>query len=111
MLPSQPIELSYGQWKKISLAGQNGTAWMNEVGNDGSSRVMIAHTESVQTAGTPLGDNIPWASAVNLNKNVGYQLSEDGIVSPVFSADNANDIYYATLLDVGEDCKIIVDFT
>ena len=103
-----PKTITYGFWKKLSLAGQNGKAWMKEVGPDGTSKLVIAHTNTTQTP----TDDIPVGVAVNLNINIGYTLPNSGNPkeSEELAADNANDIYYATLRDINETCKIIVDF-
>jgi len=100
--------ITNGQWKKISLAGQNGKAWMKSVGNDGSSKVVIAHTPTAQTP----TDDIPVGAAADLNIEIGYVLPQSGNPkeSEILSADNASDIYYATLRDVGETCIITTDF-
>ena len=106
------LTITNGQWKKLSNAGQNGKAWMKTVGSDGSSRVIISHTPTAQTAGSPIGDNIPVGSAINLDAGTGYilPLNGDPLLSDILAADNSSDIYYATLLDAGETCEIIVDF-
>lgn len=99
------------EWKKISLAGKNGKAWLKD-SVDGRAKIVIAHTDTAQTAGSPVGDNIPLGSALDLDIDIAYTLPETGDPkdSEVLSADNGNDIYYATLRDQGEDAIIIVDF-
>lgn len=98
--------ITNGQWKKISTIGQSGAAWVNQVGFDGSSRIIISHTDTVQAP----TDNIPWASAVHLDENIGFLLEQRGGISPVLEANNGNDVFYATLLDDGETAQIQVDF-
>jgi len=98
--------ITNGFWKKLSTAGYSGTAWMKNVGPDGTSKVVIAHTTSTQ----PQPDDVPVGTAVDLDIEIGYVLSQSGSVSNQLTADNGNDIYYATLRDVGETCEIIVDF-
>lgn len=100
--------ITNGFWKKISLAGQNGKAWMKHVGDDGTSKVVIAHTVSAQTP----SDNIAVGIAVNLDIDLGYVLPQSGdpYYSEILTADTTADIYYATLRDAGETCEIIADF-
>ena len=103
--------ITNGEWKKISLAGQNGKAWIWDTG-DGIAKILIAHTDTVQTGVTPIGDNIPILDALDLSIDIGYVLDQSGNPknSEILNADNGNDIYYATLIDEGEDAKIITDF-
>lgn len=102
-------DLIFGQWKKISNAGENGKAWVKNTGsNGGRCKVLIAHTDTTQTP----GDNIPIGSAVDLDKEISYTLSSSGQVedSEPLSANNANDIYYATLRNEVNGVKLTVDF-
>lgn len=105
--------ITYGEWKKICLAGENGKVWMKKIGSDGTSKVVIAHTDSVQTHGSPVGDNIPVDDAIDLDIEKGYVLPQSGNPhdSEKLTADNTNDIYYATLRDVDETCIITTDFS
>jgi hypothetical protein len=107
--------LTNGLWKKISTAGQSGTAWIKK--HTGlNSTILIAHTDSAQTydpdddpdAGV-LDDNIPYADAVDLDIDIAYELPLDRI-SDELSPDNASDVFYATIRDSGETCTIIADF-
>jgi hypothetical protein len=100
-----------GEWKKISNAGENGKAWMKDT-IDGTAIIVIAHTDTTQTGGSPVGDNIPLGSALDLDIEIGYTLPQNGdpFYSAELTADNASDIYYATLKDEGSDCEIIADF-
>lgn len=97
--------VTYGYWKKISGAGQTGSAWLKNT-EDGSARIAIAHTETVQTP----ADNILWASAVDLDREIAYYLPQDFQPSAILEADSPTDIFYATLLDADETAEIIVDF-
>jgi hypothetical protein len=101
------LTITNGEWKKISDAGENGMAWLKDTG-DGTAKIMIAHTVTEQTP----TDDIPVGSAVDLAVDVGYTLPQTGnpADSVPLSADSASDIYYATLIDIGEDAEIIVDF-
>jgi hypothetical protein len=101
--------VTVGEWRKISDAGQNGTCWIWDTG-DGNTTIIVAHTDSVQTHGTPTGDNIPVGDAVGLSVDTGKQIKNDGSVSPVLIANNASDIYYATKLDSdANDVTLISD--
>ena len=99
--------LTAGEWKKISGAGENGTAWLKR--HDGSrSVIMISHTDATLSP----TDDIEYADALpDLDIDIAYELpmENEGISEPL-SADNASDIYYATIRDVGETCEIITDF-
>jgi hypothetical protein len=101
------LTITNNQWKKISAAGENGMAWLCNTG-DGVAKIMIAHTTAAQTP----TDDIPVGSAVDLDVTIGYTLPQSGDPndSVALSADSASDVYYATLIDVGEDAQIIVDF-
>ena len=98
--------LTNGEWKKISVAGKSGAAWIKK--HTGvHSTILIAHTTAVQTfAG---GDDIPYADAVDLSIDIAYELPLDRI-SDELSADGLTDIFYATIRDASETCEIIVDF-
>ena len=95
----------YGQWKKISLVGQDGVARVNKYLGNKLPNVLIAHTDSVQTP----SDNIIWASAVNLDVGASYLLPENRISDGLY-ADNGNDIYYATVSHPSESVQLVVDF-
>lgn len=98
-----------GQWKKISAAGEDGNTRINK--NLGSSMpsVLIVHTDSAQPAGSPAGDNIPLATAVDLSIEAAYLQPNDRISDGLYS-DNGNDIYYATVLGVDQSVELVVDF-
>lgn len=102
-------DLVFGQWKRLSLAGQNGKAWVKNTGNDtGKCKVLIAHADTTQTP----TDNIPIGAALNLDKEISYTVpnSGDPMDSEILSASNANDIYYATLRNDVTGVKLTVDF-
>jgi hypothetical protein len=99
-----------GQWKKISLAGEDGVAWINKYTGNTEPVVLIAHTDTIQTHGSPVGDNIPWGDALDLDVDTAYQLPPDGRISDELFADNGNDIFYATIKHVGESVDLTVDF-
>jgi hypothetical protein len=95
--------LTGGQWKKISLAGTSGSAW--KYNTDKYSPILIAHSDQTQSP----TDNIPYGSETGFSRNAAYILPDTGI-SDVLEADNGNDIYYATINEIGETAEIVVDF-
>ena len=96
--------LTQGFWKKISSWGQSGTAWLKSF--SGSDPVIkIAHTDSAQNP----ADDIPIADAVDLNKDIAYRLPQHEI-SAELTADNYDDVFYATIENSGATCEIIADF-
>lgn len=97
------VLLTNGQWKKISLAGESGAAWKWEANSP--SRILIGHSDQTQTP----TDNIPYGSETGFGIEIAYLLPDKGI-SDVLESDNGNDIFYATILNVGETAKIVVDF-
>jgi len=98
--------ISSGYWKKISAAGQTGSAWIKETENGKTPMVAIAHTNSVQSP----TDDIPLASAVNLDRDIAYYLPKDFSVSSILEADSPDDVFYATVFGTDETGRIIVDF-
>lgn len=96
--------ITAGYWKKISVAGQTGTAWLKSA-NGFRPNIKIAHTSSVQSP----TDNIPVASAVDLDVDIAYSLPKHRI-SDELVQDDSNDIFYATLINTGKTCIITVDF-
>jgi hypothetical protein len=102
--------VTYGEWKKLSAVGEDGRVWMGKFLGSRKPNILIAHTDSVQTGGSPTGDNIPWATGVDLDKAITYLLPLDGRISDPLYADNGNDIYYATIVDSGQSVELIVDF-
>jgi hypothetical protein len=109
--------LTNGFWKKISTAGQSGTAWIKDF-NGAHPIILISHTISAQTYNPNddpdlgiLSDNIPYASAVGLDVNIAYELPvTDNQISVPFSPDTEADVYYATILNTGKTADIIADF-
>lgn len=98
--------LTNGQWKKISGAGQSGAAWLKSFSGV-KPIIVIAHTDSAQTP----ADDIPVGSAVNLDVDIAYRLPfADLEISRELTADNVDDIFYATILNDGKTCEIISDF-
>lgn len=98
-----------GQWKKLSAAGEDGNVWIHKYISGTPVNVLIAHTGSVQTHGSPVGDNIPVGDAVDLDIDETYLLPHDRISDNLF-ADDSNDIYYATLLPQSKSVELTVDF-
>ena len=96
----------YGQWKKISTAGQDGVASVNKYLGNVLPSVLIAHTDGTQT---PDLDDFLWAAAVNLDIDASYLLPENRISDGLY-ADNGSDIYYATVLQPEESVQLVVDF-
>jgi hypothetical protein len=112
------LTLTNGEWKKISLAGQDGTAWLKSYSGV-NPVIVIAHTDDAQTYDIPdddpdagvVDDNIPYASAVGLDVDASYRLPYmDMRISDPLTADNNNDVFYATILNTGATCEIVVDF-
>ena len=101
--------LTNGFWRKISAAGEDGTAWIKR--HDGRrSVILIAHTAVIQTPDT---DNITYANGLlkDLDIDIAYELPIDNErISVELNADSGSDIYYATIRDADETCEIIVDF-
>lgn len=100
------LTIVYGQWKKISTAGQDGIARVNKYLGNVLPNVLIAHTDSTQT---PDLDNFLWAAAVDLDIEASYLLPENRISDGLY-ADNGSDIYYATILQPAESVQLVVDF-
>lgn len=96
--------LTQGQWKKISAAGETGNAWCKSA-NGFDPIILIAHS----TAGQTPSDDIPLASATELDIESSYRIPIDRI-SDVLTPDDVNDIFYATLLNLGKTCVITTDF-
>jgi hypothetical protein len=95
----------YGQWKKLSNAGENGIAQIGKILGNVSPVVLIAHTDSAQTP----TDDIPFASATDLAIDKAIHLLT-GDVSDDLNVDNGSDIYYATIQQPGESVELITDF-
>lgn len=96
--------ITNGQWKKISNAGQTGAVWWITA-NGFDPIILIAHS----TAGQTPSDDIPLASATGLDIDITYRVPFDRI-SDVLTPDDANDIFYATLLNSGKTAVITADF-
>lgn len=105
MGPNQ-FTVQKGFWKKISNPGKSGVAWMAQRDPDGTSIIIISHTDEDQ----PIEDDIPVGNAVDLDVSVGFVLDQTGETSPVLGAGNLDDIYYATKIDDGGVAKINADF-
>jgi hypothetical protein len=99
--------INNGKWRKISNAGESGSAWLKSTDEDGTVTILIAHTDETLTL---VDGEITWAAAEPyLNISVGYLLPSQGI-SDTLERDNSNDIYYATKIDLGSPAEIISDF-
>lgn len=102
-------DLTNGEWKKISDAGESGVAWLKDYSGK-NPRVVIAHTTTTQTPDT---DDITYANGLvdDLNIDIAYRLPfGDFKISDVLTADSESDIFYATVLGEGNTATIITDF-
>lgn len=93
-------------WKKISDAGEYGTAWRKSA-NGFTPHLLFCHSDSVQTP----SDDIPLASAVDLDVDSSL-VWKTGEVTPVLEAENGNDLWYVTFRNgaAGATCEITADF-
>ena len=101
--------ITKGQWKKISDAGESGTAWLKSA-NGFSPILIFSHTDSTQTP----SDDIPLASAVDLDNDAGFIYKNfKETPTPVLENEGGNDIWYCTVANgaTGATCEIIADFS
>jgi len=100
----QNYTLTQGFWKKISTAGQTGTAWLKSA-NGFNAKILISHTATPQNP----DDDILVGEEIDLDIDAAYLLPCKGI-SNFLTADSENDIFYATLRNPGKTCIITADF-
>ena len=86
-------------WTPISIAGESGSAWLDEEGDGASGHVdvRVYHTNG----GTPSAAKITEAKRI-------YKSSGNDDVM-ILGADNALDIFYARCVNVGDTAIITVD--
>ena len=63
------FDLTPGEWKKISDAGESGTCWQKDLKN--KSTIYVSHTDQEG------GDNIPVGSTVNMDIDLSAVLPLD----------------------------------
>jgi hypothetical protein len=104
-------------WKKISSAGESGTAWLRSA-NGFSPKLLFCHTDQAQTYDPDddpdlgaLDDNIPLAEAVGLDVDASL-VWKTGEPTPVMESENGDDVWYCTFRngESGATCTIVADF-
>lgn len=99
------ITVTKGYWRKIGNAGESGTAWIASA--DGfTPRLVFSHSKNETFLG---GDNIPYASGVTLDEDIGLSWKTNK-VTPVLEAEDGDDIWYVTVRN-GDTCDVIADFS
>ena len=98
------FEITVGFWKKISNAGESGSAWPKII--DSSDNILISHTESEG------GDDIPIGSTINMDLSRAYPLNRSPKDLVLLEADGVTDVYYASLINDkdGAGATILADF-
>lgn len=91
--------ITYGAWTVLTTAGQDCSCWLDEDndGAGGSVDVRIVHSDSGE----------PALSEATKGKRVWKPSGNTDILE--FSADNVNDILYATCIDSGATAILSVD--
>ena len=92
-------DVVYGAWTVLTEAGGNGTCWLDE-DNDGVAGgfdIRIVHSDS----------GVPALTEATKGKRIYKPAGNMDVV--IISADNSNDIYYATCINDGGAAKISVD--
>ena len=87
--------LTNNKWIKLSDAGQNGSMWLNKLGE---GAIFVDHSVNAGAANYDVGA-VGIAAGLDLNKS--FILTKNTQKSNILAitADNANDIYYAAYVD------------
>ena len=90
-------ELTTGIWRRISAAGEEGTAWIKSI--EAGNVIYIDHTIS-PGAGPPntIEEGSAAETTAGINRETAYPLREQLKILPI-EADTAADVYYAMMID------------